>query len=113
MLVDHTLLVGEIVLVELRRALRDKIQLPRETIDQIDAFLREHTIIPKPATAAGPAVRDADDRWILSSALAGGADALVTGDQDLLASTAPLPVLTARGFWTMLRERGPETRLRP
>ena len=47
-------------------------------------------------------VRDPDDLWVLASALAGGSEVLVTGDQDLLVlhGTVPLPVLSPRGLWT-------------
>ena len=44
--------------------------------------------------------RDPFDRMFLELALAGRADALVTGDEDLLtlASTFPVPILTPRAF---------------
>jgi predicted nucleic acid-binding protein len=38
----------------------------------------------EPQPFAIPVCRDADDDWILATALAGKADALVTGDKDLL-----------------------------
>jgi predicted nucleic acid-binding protein len=50
-------------------------------------------------------VRDPDDGWVLASAIAGGADLLVTGDNDLLAvaDQVPIPVLDPRGCWDRLR----------
>jgi predicted nucleic acid-binding protein len=52
-------------------------------------------------------VRDPDDLWVLASAIEGDADALVTGDQDLLAvaDIAPLPIVTPREFWEMAPRR--------
>ena len=40
-----------------------------------------------------------------ATAVVGGADVLVTGDQDLLAvrSEAPIPILDPRVFWDLLR----------
>jgi len=42
---------------------------------------------------------------VVTEAIAGGADVLVTGDRDLLniADKTPLPILTPRGFWQWLR----------
>ncbi|WP_420614994.1 putative toxin-antitoxin system toxin component, PIN family [Candidatus Palauibacter sp.] len=47
-----------------------------------------------------PECRDPFDRMFLELALAGRADALVTGDRDLLtlASTFPVPILTPQAF---------------
>ncbi|HJX65545.1 MAG TPA: hypothetical protein VJ860_16520 [Polyangia bacterium] len=47
-LLEHELVVGEVVLIELRRALRDSIKLPRALIDEIDDLLREGMLVPKP-----------------------------------------------------------------
>ena len=45
-----------------------------------------------PATLPVPDVRDPDDRMFLRLALAGQADALVTGDKDLLTLDDPFPI---------------------
>ena len=57
---------------------------------------------PKPLEIA---LRDKDDLAILAEAIAGAADVLVTGDRDLLdiADRAPLPIVTPRGLWELLR----------
>ena len=104
-LAEHTLVTGEVVLRELRRALRTRLKLPTEIVDSIDAFLRENEVVPKPPEPADVVVRDPDDQWVLATALAGRADLLVTGDHDLLelGSRAPLRIVDPRGFWTLLR----------
>jgi predicted nucleic acid-binding protein len=53
-------------------------------------------------------VRDPDDAWVLASAVASGADVLVTGDKDLLsiAKHAPLKVLNPRQLWELLKPPG-------
>jgi predicted nucleic acid-binding protein len=50
-------------------------------------------------------IRDPADRWVFATALAGHADVLVTGDQDLLAvrEESPLLILEPRAFWELLR----------
>src|ERR1051325_7958054 len=106
-LAEHELLVPEVVLAELRRVLRTKFKLPPARIDELEAFLREHEVVPKPAHVLEIKVRDSADAWVLASAVAGHADVLVTGDQDLLVlgTKAPLPVLDPRAFWNLSREK--------
>ncbi len=55
-----------------------------------------------------PKCRDPFDRPFLELALAGRADALVTGDKDLLAmaKTFPIPILTPRAFRKRLHPGG-------
>lgn len=108
-LAGHELLVAEVVLSELRRVLGEKLGLPAAVVNEIEDLLREQHVIPKPSAPSLLPVRDPDDRWVVASALAGGADVLVTGDQDLLAlrAGAPLRILDPRGFWTLLRGGAP------
>lgn len=105
-LAEHQLLTGEVVLTELRRALTRQLKLPVATIEDILRLLRDHEVVPKPGRPADTSVRDPDDRWILASAIAAHAEVLVTGDRDLLdvAASAPLPILTPRGFWDLVRK---------
>jgi putative PIN family toxin of toxin-antitoxin system len=106
-LARHDLITGEVVIVELRRVLRDRIRAPAPTIAAIDQFLREQVVVPKPPQPHPLPIRDADDRWVLASAVAGNADVLVTGDSDLLeiALRAPLPIVDPRTFWEIESER--------
>jgi len=106
-LAEHELIVGEVVLTELRRVLTHRLRLPRPTIEAILQFLREHETVPKPKEPSDFPIRDSDDQWILASALAGRADVLITGDRDFLdlADAAPLRILDPRGFWELARKR--------
>jgi putative PIN family toxin of toxin-antitoxin system len=101
---EHELLTGTVNLAELQRVLRDKLRAPAKTIRELDALLRTHTIIPKPATLLAVEVRDPDDAWVLASAVAAAADVLVTGDRDLLdlGKRAPLLIVDPRGFWELV-----------
>ncbi len=102
---EHELLTGEVNVTELRRVLRDRFRVPPAEIALVDDQLRAHTIVARPAAASDLPLRDADDAWVLASALAGGAELLVTGDKDLLsvAERAPLPIVDPRGCWDRLR----------
>jgi putative PIN family toxin of toxin-antitoxin system len=108
-LAEHELIVGEVVLRELRKALRVKLKLPPATMTAIEELLRESEVIPRPRTPSDLEVRDPDDRWVLASAIAGRADVLVTGDRDLLevAARSPVRLVDPRGFWTLLRKSPP------
>lgn len=105
-LAEHTLLVGEVVLVELRRVLRGRLRVPAELVAQVERDLRNETVVPKPKAPSALPIRDPDDRWIVASAEAAKADLLVTGDQDLLsvAGQASLPILSPRAAWERLSQ---------
>ena len=102
---DHQMVVGEQVLLELRRNLTKKLRLPREVANQYDRFLRAQAVaVPHAAHAAIKGV-DAGDAHVVADAVAGLADVLVTGDRDLqtLGARAPLPILSPRQLWESLR----------
>lgn len=105
-LAEHTLLSGEAVLGEVERVLTTKFRLPREVVEEVVAFLREHHVEPRPESVGDLRVRDPDDAWVLASALAAGADVLVTGDPDLLelaGAISGLRITNPRGFWELHR----------
>jgi putative PIN family toxin of toxin-antitoxin system len=108
-LTEHELVTGEVVLGELRKALRVKLKLPAASVTAIEELLRDSEVIPRPRTPSDVEVRDTDDRWVLASAIAGRADVLVTGDRDLLevAARSPVRIVDPRGFWTLLRKSPP------
>ncbi len=105
LLAEHEVQTGEVNLVELKRTLRDKLSATAERIAAVELLLRDHTIVPKPATRSTIRIRDRDDECVLASAFAAEADMFVTGDQDLLsiAGEIPLPVVTPREAWERLR----------
>ncbi len=58
-----------------------------------------------PAKHLALGISDPDDEWVVASAVAGGADVLVTGDAAVLKhdKRAPLQILSPRGLWDLLR----------
>ena len=107
-LVEHRLLIGEVVLEELQRALRRKLKLPAQSVSAIIDFLREQEVVDRPARAAAAPARDPADRWVLASALDARADVLVTGGDDLLeltAGQAGVRILSPRDFWEIARRK--------
>lgn len=109
-LAEHELIVGEAVLVELRRVLQEKFRVPGKTIDEFEALLRQEGETVTAAEYLKIRVRDESDLIVLSEAVTGNAEVLVTGDRDLLAVTNKLPseILMPRGFWERVRgQAGP------
>lgn len=108
-LTEHQLVLGDVILDEFRRVLKSKLRVPEERIESAEAVFSAIAILPKPETPAALPGRDRADRWIVATALLGEADVLVTGDRDLLevAEKAPLPILTPRAFWELLRRGNP------
>lgn len=104
---EHELLTGEVNITELRRVLKKKLKATPAQIDDVERFVREHTIVPKPKKRHEIDLGDRDDEWVLTSAIAAGADLLVTGDKDLLdaAEQATIPILTPREAWDTLRHQ--------
>ena len=107
-LAEHELQTGEVNLVELRRVLRDRFKAVSGQIAEVEALLRDQTIVARPTEVLSLKVRDEADAWVLASAVAGKAEMLVTGDQDLLvlAAKAPLPIVSPREAWERLRGEG-------
>jgi uncharacterized protein len=103
---EHDLVVGEVVLRELRKALVGKLKVPPERAAEVEGLLRSYEVIPRPAAMDPVMVRDPSDRWVLANARAGNVDVLVTGDADLLAvaKEAGVPILSPREFWAELRK---------
>ncbi len=107
-LAEHELITADVVLSELKRVLKHKIELPGGQIQEILAFLESQTVQPKPISPPSIPVRDEDDRWVLASALAAKADVFVTGDKDLLDvadEVSGLTITDPRGFWNLAKKR--------
>ena len=100
--VEHDLLIGEPVLVELERVLDRKLRMPRTARSAVLQTLRRFTVIPAANAPTKLGIGDRDDEWIIACALTGAADVFVTGDQALLRlrNAATLPIVSPRDFWT-------------
>ena len=70
-----------------------------------DEFLRREAEVVGDAPELQITGRDKDDIGIVEQAGADGAHVFVTGDRDIIemGEDEPLPILTPRGFWDLLR----------
>lgn len=105
-LAQHELVLGETVLAEVERVLREKLGVEAGVVRAYEELLRREATIVGDARQLGIDVRDPDDVAILEEAVASDAAVLVTGDRDLLAvaNEAPLRIVTPRQLWELLRE---------
>ena len=101
---EHDLVVGQSVLRELRKALRDKIRLPAARSSEIvDYVIGEAVAVIEGARPVDAKV-DADDALVLGEAINSQAAMFVTGDAALLklGAVEGLMIVSPRQFWEAL-----------
>ena len=104
-LLDHDLILGQNVLREFEKALREKVKLPVvRTAEVVDFVLSEATQVIDKAEPAIVNV-DAADALVLGEAISSHADLFVTGDAALLrlGVVGALQIVSPRQFWEVLR----------
>jgi predicted nucleic acid-binding protein len=104
---EHELVIGARVLMELRRSLRQKIKLPATRCDEIVEFLREDASTVVKSVKPVDAAVDDDDALVLGEAIAGQAEVFVTGDAVIqrLVGINQMKILSPRGFWDYLHSQ--------
>ena len=88
-LAEHQLIIGPTVLAELQQFLLRKLRFPATVVDEVIAFLRLNATIIAAAPELAIRGLDENDRALLAETIAGNANVLVTGDQELLKVVAP------------------------
>jgi uncharacterized protein len=96
---EHDVILSQVLWDELVATLRRKFDLAPEDLP-ILALYRQHSTWREPAALAEAVCRDPDDDWVLATAVAGGAEAIVSGDADLLtlSSSLGIEILSPRQF---------------
>lgn len=96
---EHDVILSQVLWDELVATLRRKFDLAPEDLP-ILALYRQHSTWCEPAALAEAVCRDPDDDWVLATAVAGGAEAIVSGDADLLtlSSSLGIEILSPRQF---------------
>lgn len=105
-LVSHEVVLSPPILQEVREHLRGKFKMPAAEVAHVITFLRTQCTLVAPAETQATACRDPDDLMVLGTAVAGRADAIVSGDHDLLTlkSHQGIPILSPRAFYDRLRQ---------
>jgi len=110
-LTSHQLVVSASLFTELKRVLRQKLQIPDELITDIIEMLQQDARFVTPSVFPDVEIRDKHDLMILSCALNGNANLLVTGDKELLdlGKVENMEIVSPRGFWKKVKaQRSPE-----
>ena len=81
---NHTVILSEFILEELKEKLIDKLGAPPSKVEQVINFLRKRTNILNVPIDSKIRFEDKDDIPILSLAVISGAHYLVTGDKKLI-----------------------------
>jgi len=81
--------------------LSSKFHFSPDLVEEICGFLSGNLELVEAGSLDEPVCRDPDDDFILSGALAAGADCLVTGDEDLLVleEYKSIRILKPSEFW--------------
>ena len=106
-LIEHELITGRSALREFEKALRVKIKLPAARCAEIVEFVAAEAMRIIEEASQAQCKADQDDRIVLGEALAGGAEAFVTGDAAVVAlkSLGSMRILTPRQFWELARSK--------
>lgn len=96
------------MLDDLRRNLPRKFRLGEEEVADVGSVVRKAVAIVQPTVPPEAVCRDPDDDQVIVGALAGGADAVITGDKDLLVlhPFRGIAMLRPRDFWRFEASRG-------
>lgn len=88
------------LLLELEDVLTEDFDVPQEQVDLVLRDVLSYAEMIVPGEETDIAVRDAGDVKVIARAIAGGADCIVTGDQDLLSlgEVEGIGVLTPEEF---------------
>jgi putative PIN family toxin of toxin-antitoxin system len=103
-LAEHELVICRQIILELQRALKIKFASPRPLIRAYLELIQQDSIRCEPSASLAIKLKDKDDLGILSAAVAGGVDFLVTGDKELqlIGTVEKLIIMSPRQFWQEL-----------
>ncbi len=103
---EHDLIVSEELLDEVHRILIRRIKVPGVAALDFCRLLRNNATVATPAALPAGTCRDPRDVYLLGLSQSAKAQALVTGDKDLLESgwSGPPIIMTPRQFWDECRQ---------
>jgi uncharacterized protein len=105
-LAKHELVICPQIISELQRVLKDKFALPRQLVNDAIRLVREDSTLCEPGDLPPIKLKDKDDLGILSAAVHGGVEVIVTGDKDMqmVGMVAEVEIMSPRRFWQELSE---------
>ncbi len=102
-IINNHIILTQDMLNDLAEKLTKKIRLPTVSVAAITAYLKNNSQMVTAAQVPPKACRDPDDLNILGAAVAGDADYIISGDDDLLSLKAyeGIPIVTPRQYWEL------------
>ena len=99
----HEWILSDFILDEVGDKLTNKFGFSARESQSVLRLLRSRAVRVTPLPLSQPVCRDADDDMILATALAGGCDYIITGDQDLLDldSYQAIKILRPADYWAI------------
>jgi putative PIN family toxin of toxin-antitoxin system len=103
---QHIVLLSEPILDEFADHYQHIFGMSSDQTKSVVRLLRESAIVVKPVVVDKEACRDPDDLLVLGTALAGNANCIISGDNDLLVLRyfKGIPILSPRVAYDQLRE---------
>jgi len=104
----YPLAISEVMLDDLRRTLVLKFHLAEDDVGDVESVIRKAATIVHPEGPPEAVCRDPDDDHVLAAALTCNADAIITGDKDLLVlhPFRGIAILRPRDFWNFEASTG-------
>jgi putative PIN family toxin of toxin-antitoxin system len=104
-LAEHELVICPQIISELKRTLQDKFAVPRQLVNDFIELARRDSIHCIPGKLPTIKLRDKEELGILATAIAGGADVLVTGDKEMqgIGAAGGVKIMSPRDFWEELK----------
>lgn len=102
----HILITSRPLLKEFQTVLTRKFKQPASEAAEAAGLLAMECFEVQPARLGRAVCRDPDDDVVLATAVAGGADAIITGDRDLLVLRRfhSVRIVSPSDFWSFERE---------
>ena len=90
---------------DLAEILIKKIKLPTGKATAIATYLKNNARLVEAAHIPRDACRDPDDLNVLGAAIAGAAECIISGDDDLLSLNAyeGIPIVSPRQYWELFK----------
>ena len=104
---DDILLTSDII-GDVVEKLVKKIKIPEGDASAIGSYLKNNATMVHAVEISASACRDPDDLNVLGAAIAGRADYIISGDDDLLSlgDYEGVPIVTPRQYWELFKDRG-------
>ena len=96
----HKVVISEEVIAEVSRKLTGKFKQDKSKVQKWEAYVRGMAVV-LPRQAQAPKIsRDPKDDWVLTAAVEGDCDCILSGDEDLvvLRRHRGIPILRPRDF---------------